>query len=301
MQTFHSNGKLLLTGEYMVLDGALALAIPTVYGQSLSVTKSDRKELNWTSINKDGSTWYNGVFSLKDNKIIANHKDETSEILLNILRKAREQNPDFLDGREGFSVITKLDFPRNWGLGTSSTLINNIARWAEINSFELLRESFGGSGYDIAAAQQDTPFLYSNKADKTTITPVRLLWKFSDNLFFIYLNKKQDSKEGIAMYRKLSVEKDEIVSAISALTLKITACEQLSDFIALMERHENIISGLLGLPRIKDELFPDYPGLVKSLGAWGGDFVLVSGDTSEMDYFSDKGYQTIIPFSEMLK
>ncbi|MEQ3661167.1 MAG: GHMP kinase, partial [Flavobacterium sp.] len=36
-QTYYSNGKLLLTGEYVVLDGAKALAVPTKFGQSLSI------------------------------------------------------------------------------------------------------------------------------------------------------------------------------------------------------------------------------------------------------------------------
>lgn len=36
---FYSNGKLLLSGEYAVLDGALSLAVPTKYGQLLSVKK----------------------------------------------------------------------------------------------------------------------------------------------------------------------------------------------------------------------------------------------------------------------
>ena len=37
-QTFYGHGKLLLTGEYAVLDGAKALSIPTRFGQSLEVT-----------------------------------------------------------------------------------------------------------------------------------------------------------------------------------------------------------------------------------------------------------------------
>ena len=40
-QTFYSNGKLLLTGEYLVIDGAKALAIPTQKGQSLSVKETE--------------------------------------------------------------------------------------------------------------------------------------------------------------------------------------------------------------------------------------------------------------------
>ena len=34
---FYSNGKLLMTGEYFVLNGALSLALPTVYGQYLEI------------------------------------------------------------------------------------------------------------------------------------------------------------------------------------------------------------------------------------------------------------------------
>ena len=32
---FYSPGKLMLTGEYLVLDGASSLALPTMLGQSL--------------------------------------------------------------------------------------------------------------------------------------------------------------------------------------------------------------------------------------------------------------------------
>ena len=41
-QTFYSNGKLLLTGEYLVLNGAVALAIPTKFGQTLTIPASEK-------------------------------------------------------------------------------------------------------------------------------------------------------------------------------------------------------------------------------------------------------------------
>ena len=40
---FRSNGKLLLSGEYLVLHGAWSLAIPTILGQSLKVKDMDRE------------------------------------------------------------------------------------------------------------------------------------------------------------------------------------------------------------------------------------------------------------------
>ncbi|MGB5499701.1 MAG: GHMP kinase, partial [Maribacter sp.] len=54
---FYSNGKLLMTGEYAVLDGAKAWAIPTTYGQSLTVLETDSKKIEWTSLDEKGSIW----------------------------------------------------------------------------------------------------------------------------------------------------------------------------------------------------------------------------------------------------
>ncbi len=52
MQNFYSRGKLLLTGEYVVLDGALALALPTKFGQSLKVQPIDSQNIFWKSIDE---------------------------------------------------------------------------------------------------------------------------------------------------------------------------------------------------------------------------------------------------------
>lgn len=42
---YYSNGKLLLTGEYVVLEGFEGLALPTVFGQKLSVIITEKKSL----------------------------------------------------------------------------------------------------------------------------------------------------------------------------------------------------------------------------------------------------------------
>jgi len=85
-------------------------------------------------------------------------------------------------------------------LGTSSTLINNIAQWLQIDAFELLNNSFGGSGYDIACAQYDTPIFYRLENQKPNVTPVDFQPQFASNLYFVYLNQKQNSKNAIAAY-----------------------------------------------------------------------------------------------------
>ena len=53
---FYSNGKLLLTGEYLVLDGANAFAVPTKFGQNLIVEKIVEPQLIWGSFTNTGNS-----------------------------------------------------------------------------------------------------------------------------------------------------------------------------------------------------------------------------------------------------
>lgn len=294
---YYSNGKLLLTGEYVVLDGALALAIPSKYGQSLEVEAFENHGIHWQSFDSQNQLWFEDTFDSKTLKF-HNPQNPISNTLSKILKEAQKLNPQFLTSEIGFRVQTKLDFPKEWGLGTSSTLINNIAQWSKTDAFTLLHNSFGGSGYDIAAAQNDSPILYKRQAGQE-ITKISLDWNFKHSLFFIYLNQKQDSKKGISLYKEKSINK-EVITRISKITLKLLKTTTLEEFNALIEEHEGMISRLIGIPSINESLFIDFAGAVKSLGAWGGDFVMATGTEKEMEYFRNKGYKTIIPFSKMV-
>ena len=59
-QYFFGHGKLLISGEYFVLDGAQSLALPTRHGQSLSVkySPSFSPKLSWKSYDVDGRCWF---------------------------------------------------------------------------------------------------------------------------------------------------------------------------------------------------------------------------------------------------
>ena len=299
---FYSNGKLLLTGEYAILDGATGLAVPTKYGQFLKITTSQTKKLDWKSLDYEGETWF--TTSLNIDKILEGKKETSEEsvagVLFNLLREAKKLNPNFLSGTEGFKVETKLDFPRDWGLGSSSTLINNIAQWAEVDAFQLLWNAFSGSGYDIACAQNDSPILYQVKDKVPTVTEIDFNPKFKKSLFFIHLDKKQNSREGIGQYRTMDYDVSRLTDSITRLTLEIAKSEDLATFETLMERHEILLAQILQTKTIKQQLFPDYPGIIKSLGAWGGDFVLATGNKHTPDYFTKKGYHTVIPYLEMV-
>jgi mevalonate kinase len=305
---YYSNGKLLLTGEYLVLDGAKSLALPTKFGQDLVVEKIKESQLIWGSFSDTGECWFEAVFDLPKLRLVnctfssdrEGNAEVIAETLLEILMEAQRVNPNFLNSENGFVVKTNLTFPRNWGLGSSSTLINSIASWAKVDAFQLLWNSFKGSGYDIACAQNNTSILYQIEDKKPLVTRVEFNPNFKENLFFLYLNEKQDSKEGIAKFRESGIRFQNEITHISAITDAFLRADSILDFNKLIVEHEQIISSIINLQPVKEKLFSDYFGEVKSLGAWGGDFVMVTGNEETPAYFKKKGFETVLTYSEMI-
>ena len=308
MTNYYSNGKLLLTGEYLVLEGAKSLAVPTKFGQDLVVETIKEPQLIWGSFSPNGNCWFEAVFEVSKFRLVSctytsdtqGNAEVIAETLLEILQEARGLNPNFLNSEHGYIVKTTLTFPRNWGLGSSSTLINSIASWAKVDPFKLLWNSFKGSGYDIACAQNDAPILYQIKDEKPMVHQVAFNPIFKENLFFVHLNAKQNSKEGIAKFREnnQNIEKEiEMISEISNAFLMTTS---LKDFDTLIVEHERIVSSIIKLKPVKEKLFPDYFGEIKSLGAWGGDFILATGNSATPAYFKKKGFETILTYAEMV-
>ncbi|WP_422349131.1 GYDIA family GHMP kinase [Flagellimonas sp.] len=299
-QEFYSNGKLLLSGEYAILDGAVGLAVPTKFGQSLKVVPSNSPFLEWKSFGADGKLWFEAEFEIPKLKLRATSDEKMANRLLEVLTVARSLNPNFVADSNGWSLETFLSFPRDWGLGTSSTLINNIGQWAMVDAHDLLQRTFGGSGYDIACAQYNSPLLYHLKDNHPSVEEVSFDPPFKENLFFVYLNKKQNSRDAIANYRSLEFDKIELTQNLTHITKNMVTCSTLAEFEVLMDLHEQTLSEVLKVPTVKNTLFPDYPRFVKSLGAWGGDFVLATGGPEDQLYFKNKGYSTILPYSEMV-
>ena len=299
MQKFYSHGKLLITAEYAVLDGAKALAVPTKFGQSLQVKPIESPEIRWKSFDHKGALWFETTlqfptFNTTSTNAIAKR---LSDCFLAISKL----NPNGFKSDTGFEMHSHLEFPQHWGLGSSSTLINNLAQWAQVDAFELLKNTFGGSGYDIACAQHPHPILYERKDGAVKIKAVQFDPTFKDNLFFVHRNQKQNSREAIAAYNALKTTKKLDFSELNAITESILQTSTLKNFEALISQHENLLSKLIQQPTLKRTHFPDYKGAVKSLGAWGGDFFLATGQSDAMQYFRNKSYGTIVPFREMVK
>jgi mevalonate kinase len=308
MQKFYSNGKLLLTGEYVVLDGATSLALPTTFGQDLVVQSIKEPLLIWESYDERGITWFQAEFRMSDLRIVSetfnsetdNSKETLAISLQKIVLHAQKMNPKFLNSKTGFHIKTNLSFPRNWGLGTSSTLIHNIASWAEVDAYELLFASFGGSGYDIACAQNDTPISYQLKDKKPIVKPINFKPIFSDQLYFVHLNVKQNSRSGIKKYREFDTDKENVIQDISTITDEMVNCDNLSEFERMLKAHEQIISKVIHNKPIQELVFKDYFGQTKSLGAWGGDFILATGNQDTPAYFKEKGFETVVSYKDMI-
>ncbi|TCK67415.1 mevalonate kinase [Winogradskyella wandonensis] len=299
---FKSNGKLLLTGEYLVLNGAKAMALPTRFGQSLIVDKTKKPIISWVSYDETNAIWFKEQFSISQvfsNTI--NPDNDVSERLIQIFKSIKKLNPKFLNSNFGYNIKTTQDFNRSWGLGTSSTLINNLASWANVNAYDLLELTFGGSGYDIACAQSDSAIIYQLEENKPNVTEVKFSPPFKDNIYFVYLNQKQNSRDGIKTYRAFKGDLLKPIKDINALTEALLTCCDLKSFEDLITTHEEIVAKIINQKPVKQRLFNDFDGAVKSLGAWGGDFVLVTANENPKDYFNSKGYNTVISFLDMIK
>lgn len=305
MQVFKANGKLLISGEYAVIDGALALAVPVKKGQILKVDFSDAKadspKLFWKAFLDSGELWFQAEFHLNPLKLI----DYTGEIpakkLLDLFKIIAELQPAFFQNQtQSIHCSTFLEFPKEWGLGSSSTLISLLSQWTGADAFSLNQKSFNTSGYDVACASADSPILYKNTAAGREIIPVKFQPDFLDCLHLVYLNEKQDTQNSVQKnYR--SLPKDfQWIQGISEITREILKAKTLDEFEALINQHEMLIAGKLNLPRVKDSYFPDFTGSVKSLGAWGGDFVLITERKGFETYFNSMGYSTIFPFRDLL-
>lgn len=320
MSHYHSHGKFLLTGEYLVLKGALALALPLKLGQSMEVEalESNNEQLCWEAFRPDGK-WFSVTLN-RDNLVNFSTNDPDKALRLSeILQAVKQLNPKAFEGND-LRFTTRLDFDPNWGLGSSSTLIASLARWANVNPYELLKLTFGGSGYDIACASAEGPIYYqlagldgfvprngAKQEPKLTplVDPVVFNPPFADHLFFVYQGQKQSSSKEIKAFLA-KVHPDDLqkdIEAVSEISRAVPKCQNIGEFSMLMQCHERIIARCICQEPVQKR-FPDFEGTLKSLGAWGGDFILAATEWDESQvnaYFKTKGLGVIFGYKDIVK
>lgn len=303
LNQFFAHGKLLLTGEYFVMIGAKALALPLRFGQTLTVYKTSSKGiLLWNAL-QHNKVWFSCSFQLSDLTLLGATDDQVASRLQLILKAAKKLNTSFLNTSQGYKITTNLNFNREWGLGSSSTLLANIAQWAEVNVYTLHWSVSDGSAYDIACSREKQPLIYTVEDKKPFVRTLSYNPSFSDHIYFVYLGKKQDTAMSI---KRFDCDKEKYASEIvriSEITDSLVNASSLAEVSRLIEEHESIVSRVLCIPTVKESLLSDFPGAVKSLGAWGGDFVMAVSDIPKPQlyaYFRKKGLNTVYSYAEML-
>lgn len=292
-----AHGKLLLSGEYFVLNGAPALVLPLKFGQTLTVSKNNQNGIYWESYNHKQVRYFDAIINTNNKST-----NPIEERLNQLFAVCKRENPSI--SSEGALFHMSADFDLQWGLGSSSTLVALLADYHQINPYALLQQSFGGSGYDVAAAFRQNPFLYQRKDIlHPDIQEVKLHECWKHHVCFVYLGNKQDSREGIQIFKSKLKDDVQWNREISELTNAFVEATNEKALRSAVNAHESFISTQLEIQQVKEKLFSDYPGEIKSLGAWGGDFVMVvyDGDqTSVKKYFHQKGYDTLFFYQEII-
>lgn len=302
--SFYSRGKLLLSGEYLVLKGATALAVPLLKGQGLEVVKSgEKKSFSWIS-KEFGKTWFSARFELPFFDVVESSDDEIANNLQRLIKSILLMKPEFEKELVGAEATSHLEFNREWGFGSSSTLISNLAFWSGIDPFDLNAKTSQGSGYDVVVAREDGPVYFSRDDQSYKLEEVNLNTSLIQNIHFVYLGNKEGTAQNVARFLGTKKPKRQDIRLISDLSYHLGNARNLEDFEYYMKEHEQILASILKEPMLKDGLLKDFPGEAKSLGAWGGDFAMITwNDSNEAlrTYLKKKNFNTCYSFNELVK
>ena len=303
--TFYANGKLLISGEYMVLHGATALVVPLKLGQHMKVIPAGYDEeglIHWQS-NVLGEPWFYVSVMTKHWTIEKTSDERIALNLIEILQESDKLNHLLFKPGQNFDIITDTDFNMNWGSGSSSAFIANIAHWAGLNPFELYFRTSRGSGADLAAAISPGPVLYKLLDKKPVFQLIDFKPAFKRNLWLVYLGNKQSSSQSVHDFLLNGNVKPDDVNRMDHITIEMTHAKDLQTFMKLMRDHEKTLADILGTVPIRELLFKDFAGEIKSLGAWGGDFVMAASLNNEnfvKSYFQNKGMFPVLSFDELV-
>ncbi len=297
---YYSNAKLMISGEYLVLHGATSLVVPLKVGQHMQVSVAGSEaKIRWNA-REMGKHWFFAEIDSDTWSIERTNDPIIAGNLLKWLRETAALNPS-LFGRY-FEIKTDMGFNRDWGFGSSATLTVNLAQWAQIDPFELHFRISEGSGADVAAALSDGPVLYRLINNKPHYRRVNFAPSFLNMLWLVYTGKKQDTQASIKQFKNSSTPTARDLKRLDEITLEMISCSHLREFAHLMAEHEKCLSGIRNIPSLK-ERFSDFAGELKSLGAWGGDFIMAASEQEEesiKEYFLKKNMQVLFSLDQII-
>lgn len=302
MKRFHANGKLLLSAEYMVMFGSTALAIPLKQGQSLEIQHTtDPEHFTWNAYHQQ-KPWFSAILNPATLEVMNTSNMEMAQGLKQLIGACIELKPSFREALYRRDALTRLDFPPDYGFGSSSTLIALLAEWAEVNPLDLHFLVSEGSGYDVACAVSDGPLTYKLKDQAPQYRHVPFNPPFREQIWFAWLGHKQATAPHLAELAGSLSPNFETILLFSQLSMEMLNASTLKQFQVIMERHEDVLSKLLGMKPVSEQ-FKKLPGSVKSLGAWGGDFVMIATELDKpglLSYLSKYGIDTLYNYKDLV-
>jgi mevalonate kinase len=302
MIQFHAHGKLLLSAEYMVMFGAKALAVPLKKGQTLDLLhKESQQAFSWKAFyNK--KLWFEAAFHPATLKILDTTSIKIAQNLKVLLQACIKMMPSFQESLFRKDAVTALDFPPEYGFGSSSTLISLLAEWAEVNPLDLHFMVSEGSGYDVACALADGPITYKLRENLPQYQHIPFRPSFQEHIWFAWLGKKQETAPHLREITPRIKPGFDVIYKFSELTRAMIEAPTLDEFRRVMDVHEEKLSQILGMEKISTTLSA-LPGSVKSLGAWGGDFVMIASEADRetlANYLLEKGIEVLYSYKELV-
>ncbi len=300
-KNYYASGKLLLSAEYLLLFGAKGLALPLNFGQNLSVFESknienQQEKIYWNAYTNENKMWFSAVISVDNFDIIATSNKKASRTLQILLKNV---NLAFWKKSIDYHFETHLEFNNKFGWGSSSTMVSLLSQATNSDPYLLYSKTFKGSGYDLACATADGPILFQNKNKNHEATPIIFNPSFKKNIFFVYLGKKQNSLKAISNLKPPSENLIKAINQCSLNFIKYQDNEVL--FCENIVNHEELISSYLNQKTIKETHFKDIAVYAKSMGAWGGDFIMIVCDEKTLPQIKKSGFDIILAFDEIIK
>ncbi len=303
MDQIRAHGKLMISAEYMVMHGSKALALPLRKGQTLRKFRSDNPRIfSWKAFFGE-QTWFHAMLDPATLRILESSDHEKATHLQKLISSCIEMMPAFQEDLFSWDVETYLDFSPEWGFGSSSTLIALMAEWAEINPLDLHFSVSSGSGYDVACAIAEGPLVYRLRDGSPRYQHIPFRPLFSGDLYFAWLGVKQPTAPHLQEISGKLRPDFQSIHQFSDLTEQMIRAKDLATFQDLMRIHEEALAEILHMEPVSATLLRDLPGSVKSLGAWGGDYVLVASDAPRKEleaFLSSRNIHQLFNFEDLV-
>lgn len=305
MKSYFSHGKIMLCGEYAVTIGVEALAVPVSVGQWMHVWEFDspggEHRILWEAKDREGASWLNESFALPLGDVGLEERDER-KIIHQLLAMAPENT--WKPGKS-YRIETQLEFDRSSGLGSSSTMVSNFARFANLDAQAIQQQLFGGSGYDVAVAEVGKGLVFWKDGENNHWGPWTISPSLTQDWKVVFLGEKQNSRNSLSdvKARLQEIQNDEfMLHQLQQVAGAVKMAQQVSMVEAGLEMWQALLSMGLGIqtPYQHFGFQPVKGGLCKWLGAWGGDMLLVNDTFAASQVSPLAKYQTT-PWNQLIK